>query len=242
MSLVYHQRTIDLLGITPKIDDGAVQALDQLEQQLKRRLPTSFREWYSLKNARVYIKGNEDLVLHIQELIDDEMNKQLEDQLFLIDENQSVCGWALQFNDTDDPPIVISDDDYEQWYPYIDTFSDFVYIRVWDFGWGKRYIMKGEKVSPTLIADVMAYLQAHYQQLPSSQGGHWPHIRDARSHRFMRGEERMTLIVHDNPERFELLTRDVEASSALLRGLRPTISIRGEKHLFDPDPVYLVEE
>lgn len=242
MNLIYHQRTIELLNITPEIDPNAVQALDHLEKTLNRRLPPSLREWYSLKNALSYINGNQDRVFPIQALIDDPLNMLADDMLFLIDENQDVCGWALDLNGTDDPPVLMSDEDFDWWHDFADTFSDFVFIRVWDFGWSDSYFLRAQVADTNFASDLLAALRSHYAELPMSKGGYWRYLPDAKVYRFMQEQKRVVLTLQGDGVTWELMTNEHDDPVALVKAVRPAVSIRSESRRFMSHPLQLIDD
>jgi hypothetical protein len=240
MSLVHHQRTIEFMGITPEIDTSAVQAFDNLEKRLSRRLPASLKEWYSLKNALDNILGNQDKVFSIHQLADDPLKILADHKLFLIDENQNVCGWALDLNGTDDPPVLISDEDFDRWHDFTDTFSDFVFIRAWDYQWSDGYYLQAKQVDANFAPDLVNHLGNHYTELPISHGGFWRYIPSAKVYRFMRGQKRVLLTLQGDGVTWELRTNEYDDLVSLVKAVRPDVSIRSETRWYLDHPLYLI--
>ena len=139
--LKYHQTTFDLLEQDPKLDMGALALLDQCEAAYGFSFPASIREWYSLGGSveilREYSNEDNPLTLaEIQELAQDRgsfhgwRDYHGLDVLPIMDENQSVALWAVHLNGSDDPPVLVIDDD-DEWKPWSDHFSTFVTEWVW---------------------------------------------------------------------------------------------------------------
>jgi hypothetical protein len=143
MPFQFHQRTLDLLNITPQIDPAAVVALDALETLYGKKLPAAVREWYQLQGAPKHLTGNDNPV-PVQEL-----GRQYgkyphlpDDLLLLVVENQAVCYWAVKWDESHDPPVFTVEENTHSpeliLHRHADSFSDFVYTRVWD-SWIEPY-------------------------------------------------------------------------------------------------------
>lgn len=134
--LRYHQRSFDLIRCSPKTASESVDALTLVENRIGRPLPPSVREWYSIEGAcdllLKYSNGDPPVAIATigsRGLISEEL-------LVFRHENQGVCSWAVWLNGDDDPPVVVSDDlDFRSYKFCTDTFSDYIYSCVWDYGW-----------------------------------------------------------------------------------------------------------
>jgi hypothetical protein len=143
MRLNYHQATFDLIEREPAFDVAAIAALDQCETAYGFSFPASVREWYSLKGSIEILReyGNQDNPLtldEMQELANDRQSFHgWRDYLGLnvlpiMDENQSVALWAVHLDSSEDPPVLVLDDD-EEWKPWARSFSEFVTGWVWHY-------------------------------------------------------------------------------------------------------------
>jgi len=57
MALTYHQRTFDLIGVTPRISSQALFWLDRVEQEQGITLPAALRELYAIVCGREILAG-----------------------------------------------------------------------------------------------------------------------------------------------------------------------------------------
>jgi hypothetical protein len=226
--LKYHQATFNLLNITPEIDDAAVLALDDLETRLEIKLPAALREWYSLKNARQHLRCNDDHVLPIEKLGYDDFAS--EDMLLFIRENQDTAMWALQMDGSDNPPVFVSNDDYDEWAMCAATFSDFVYGRVWEWRWmlGRSSLILWDDAA--FSADGLAYLRQHFTEQPTGYNGFWRYAPDSTIYRFQRESKHVRLVT--SPARdiaCGLHSDDPALMLDVLKTLRPNVEYREQK-------------
>jgi hypothetical protein len=224
ISLRYHQQAFNLLGIFPEIDADAEQALMTLEARLGHKLPAAMREWYSIKNARQYLRCNDDYVLPIEKLGGD--NNLPENMLFLIDENQSCAAWALLLDSSDNPPVYVANDDYDRWELCAETFSDFVWARVWDW---TRYPNEHRLImwdDAAFAVEMLAYLRQHAEELPASYNGFWRLVPDQTIYRFQQEERRIRIYVQSEAAGCTLIFQDWVLLFQYLRMLRPNVQIR----------------
>lgn len=181
-SLTYHQATFDLISEKPVVSRWAVEVLDLLEQSRGIVLPASVRELYSLEGA-VNILNRFPLCGYAREVerLGDtfrywldasyhEVDLLEQDLLWIMRELQGVYSWAVHLNGSDDPPVVVAIGNetpvpFTRYYPYIETFSAFVYTRAWDeplvaddqlFGWRRGLLSSAE----------LAFFRAHFQEGP----------------------------------------------------------------------------
>jgi len=87
---------------------------------------------------------------------------------FLV-ENQAVCVWGIQLNGTDDPPVlVVENESGASWLHCSDRFSTFVYTRIWDFQpWVEKWLMLEAQDEPLSPAD-LASLKNRFHERPST--------------------------------------------------------------------------
>lgn len=163
-NLRYHQRVFEFLKQKPTFHENYQAAISAIELFVKGKLPHSVAEWFSLEGASSLIRLNNDHVLPVNsfylspnplfgnhpgwatpELKSDDIivgavwnkpeSRLIEDDLLkIIVENQGVCKWAVELDDSDeDPPVWMRlNEPNERWRPVADTFSDFVFARAWD--------------------------------------------------------------------------------------------------------------
>src|SRR5437867_640222 len=145
-SRTFHQPTFDLLGYTPAVDPAAVELLNRLENRHAIRLPLAVKEWYSCEVAvdilenytfnpptAVHLLGNSSYLTDYVETEDGI------ERLWIMASSVSPYGWAVRLDGSDDPPVdllVYHDRENEEWVPYADSFSTFVYAMLWDGGAG----------------------------------------------------------------------------------------------------------
>ena len=65
----FHAQTLKLLKVAPVISESAVVDLDSVETRIRRKLPASVREWYSLDGACNLLRqySNDDRPLEVRE-------------------------------------------------------------------------------------------------------------------------------------------------------------------------------
>ena len=149
-TLRYHAATLALIDEELAFSAAAQKTLDQLERLHGITLPASVREWYSLDNAVAILAkySNRDAPVQLTDLggmqsyhdlqvrISGEFDIVATGYLPVLVENQAVCTWALDLTtEAEDPPVVLADYNVTpttMWIPCTDTFSRFVYTRVWD--------------------------------------------------------------------------------------------------------------
>ncbi|KAB1978550.1 hypothetical protein F8144_39675 [Streptomyces triticiradicis] len=155
----YMATALTLAGARADHSEAAVARLDALAARHGRALPQSVRHWYSLADATAILEPERraDHVYPVDDLgqpeayywpTDDEgWPEGLEEQeerefdpmahglLPFLQENQGVYCLAVQLDGSEDPPVLLSWDGVQPgtWTAHADTFSQWVYTRVWDF-------------------------------------------------------------------------------------------------------------
>lgn len=142
MKLQYHQKTFELLGITPTLSLENLKRISDFEAKHDLMLPASLKEWYSLENHKNILQNaiNQLLnhsVIELEEGLDEwntwqhkKINKK---HLYVLLENQAVWYIAVRLIDLDDPPVYLCyNEEGEDWELHASTFSDFVFAIVWD--------------------------------------------------------------------------------------------------------------
>jgi hypothetical protein len=178
----YHSKTITLLGLSNEPTNKALQ------------LPASVSEWYSRSDAVSLLReySNDDAPLEPSqfELVsDDKLNF-----IVFMYENQGVCWWAYVADDSEDPPVYINlDPPPNKWFLHAETFSTFIYTRVFDF-WNCRDSQLGISGSgDPLSEDTLQRLQSRYKEEPRTHG--WT---SGTQYRFSRPGRR--IVIWDSPK------------------------------------------
>ena len=127
----FHERTRQLLSTELRASSRAKSAIDQAEARMNVSLPASVREWYECETALQILT---DVSRSDRVIGPDEFQLSESDGLQLLPvriENQGVCEWAVLLDGSDDPPVLVNVDE-AGWSLYSATFSDFVFLAVWD--------------------------------------------------------------------------------------------------------------
>jgi len=169
----YHSSTFGL--ILQPVASGSEDRLSLAEQRLGIVLPNSVREWYSVVDGQDILSkySNVDTALTPSEFrLIEICGRQLVQ--FLI-ENQGVCWWGFELNGSDDPPVFVDfDPPPDKLFLYAKTFSEFTYLRVFDFdGWWDADRFTLETRAP-LAEPARRWLVENYKSEPYSFG--WPGI------------------------------------------------------------------
>ncbi|MCB9851771.1 MAG: SMI1/KNR4 family protein [Phycisphaerales bacterium] len=170
--LRFHEKTFRLIGTNPNIDPSSLDALAAVEQRIGLALPASLREWYSLEDAcdRLYRYSNTDPSVSLSNMRDDGLigGRYLKFRY----ESQGMCFWAVDLDGTDDPPVVIADDETFQPNRRCNTtFSEFVNACVWDWGLVLNNCMIQAQNAP-LSEEAIAVLHNEFKAELQTNG--WP--------------------------------------------------------------------
>lgn len=207
-SLKYHQPVFDLIGQKPSFSVTNLQLLRKLEQETGVKLPASVREWYSLENGVELLANysNTDHATMVEDLGRREKywrdreyhyyNFLLEQNLLIVlIETQSVWTWAVKIDGSDDPPVFTcagSPEPESEWVLCAESFSTFVYTRIWDFkDWGSDFYLwafSDEK----LHSSILAFLSSHFTQGPQT------HSYGCTNLRFFSGTKGIHLFAEDD--------------------------------------------
>lgn len=206
--LEYHAATLALIGREPVFSAEAQMTLDQMELRFGLKLPPSVREWYSLINAVATLAkySNHDAPVQLADLggmqsyhdletrISGEFDVLATGYLPILVENQAVCTWAIDLTtEAEDPPVVLAGYDVMPttiWLPCADTFSRFVYTRVWDAKgmYLSRFLQTSIATMP-VTSSILDYLE---QQL--TRGTSNLFMPEVQAHRFGRSSQGMLLL------------------------------------------------
>jgi hypothetical protein len=218
--LMYHQRTFELLRRPPVTSPATIRALSVVEERCGGPLPAAVREWYELDGA-VELLGeysNDDRPVPLADLgtdfVDSRRNSVstvAESLLAMLHECQGVCAWAVRLDSGDDPPVLVRFGNGDpRWQLHADTFSTFVYTRIWDFLSWPLPIQRQcglEAQDGALSPQDLAFLRAHFAEGPRTYI--WP----ARtSYRFSRGDQRVLIWDDEETQADWWLWADTEES------------------------------
>ena len=183
MTPQYHQRSFDLLALTPGVAPDAVTALDNLERQHGIDIPASAREWFSQTDAITLLErhSSPDPVIPIAEWPVERNdthgggphNLLANGLLPYRYENQAVCVWAIQLDGSDDPPVLVDvDSQFKNWRVACKTFSTHIYCWLWDYAIAMgRDLLVMANIEPASRATLEA-LAASFDQQPQTNS--WP--------------------------------------------------------------------
>jgi hypothetical protein len=178
--VTYHRKTLEMLGREP------------VQTELPSGLPRSVAEWYSLDDAVSLLEkySNQDRPLRPSDFEVISENGQIF-TVFMY-ENQGVCWWAYSGDGADPPVYVNLDPPPNQWFMHSETFSIFVYTRVFDFWrWYNPQLHISGNGGP-LSSETLQSLRDSFEEHPITWG--WP---GNTQYRFSRGDQR--IVIWDTP-------------------------------------------
>ena len=165
----YHQKTLDLLGITAIESADAKRQLHKREAALGRKLPESVRQWYCLPQANEILDkySNMDDSVPIPELgkVEPGAPDDLARGLLLIqNENQGVAAWYVKLDGTPDPPVMVESELVDEAIPQQEsaTFSEWVYRRVLIYAGNKEarpFVEKFQKAGALPWMDSLGHIR-----------------------------------------------------------------------------------
>jgi hypothetical protein len=177
----FHERSLRLLPKVPEISEAAVAKVADVEARIGRPLPAAVRDWYVREDAcdilRTY--SNEDPPVALEDLgrpipasNGNPRNLAADGLLYIRTENQGVCAWAVLLDDRDDPEVAVSYDDLNEWQPQADTFSDYVFSGIWDWGLALRSDWLIQAQNGPLSEKALDRLRQHFRETVRTYG--WP--------------------------------------------------------------------
>jgi hypothetical protein len=95
--------------------------------------------------------------------------------LYIRSENQGVCGWAVRLDDGDDPAVMVNYGDIaelSEWVPQADTFSDYIFCGIWDWGLVLRSEWLIQAQNGPLSEQALEGLRLHFRESVRTYG--WP--------------------------------------------------------------------
>lgn len=172
--LRYHAEALRLAQVEPRLAQDAASVLAAVETRIGRALPDSVHEWYALEGACELLDrfSNADPAVTLQKLGTGADAKS--GFLEFRHENQGVCRWAISLHGSDDPPVVVNyGDACETYVPCASTFSQYVYVCVWDWG---RVLAEGRPLiqsqNSPVSAEAITFLRSRFTTGVQTWG--WP--------------------------------------------------------------------
>jgi hypothetical protein len=166
----YHARALKRIG--QPVPSGDADGVAEAEKKLGLRLPASVREWYCEVDGRQVLAkySNNDTAFAPHEF--KRVNVDGKSLVIIMNENQGVCWWAFELERSDDPPVYVNlDPPPDKLFIYAATFSEFTYVRVFDFdAWDSDRCLL-ETYKPLSEAD-LKWLESRFVTEPRSLG--WP--------------------------------------------------------------------
>ena len=167
----YHAKALAAMRRPRAVARG--QPLAAAETRAGRGFPASVKEWYEALNGRDLLAkySRADRVIDPADFnIVTVAEKTLVPVLV---ENQDLCWWGFELDGSDDPPVYVSFDPLPGLpFAYSRTFSEFTYLRVFDFdGGGARAHSLVEHKAP-LRDSTLQWLESTLTSEPKSLG--WP--------------------------------------------------------------------
>jgi hypothetical protein len=228
----YHSRALQLVDVTPKPAPNANSALEAVEKRIRRALPPSLREWYSLEGACGLLTSysNHDPAVPIEDLGMDPLIDR--DFLLFRNENQGVCRWAVWLNGSDDPPVFVDyDGAFETYKPCANSFSDYVYTNFWDWG---RVLNREQALiqaqNQPISDEALMFLRENFTSELQTSG--WP---GDHQYRFSSSDQRILVWASSDQADWWLVGDTEDALDRLVRRLGNIDSLRGS--LWSNDPV-----
>ena len=132
--MTFHDATFRLLGSEPRFSLTAKNCLDESQHRLGITLPASVRDWYERESAiRVLADySNEDPPIEVSQF--ELIRWQSKTLMPIRYENQGACTWAIEIDDSDNPPVLVDvDTNGTHWNLLAKSFSAYVYSCVWDY-------------------------------------------------------------------------------------------------------------
>lgn len=180
----FHDKSLRLLPKVPEISDEAIAKVADVEVRIGRPLPAAVRDWYLRKDAcailQTYSNGDppvalDDLGRPVWNPNGNPRDLAAEGLLCIRSENQGVCGWAVRLDDRDDPAVVVNYrhlTDLSEWRPQADTFSDYIFCGIWDFGLvlPSEWLIQAQ--NGPLTEEALDGLRLHFRESVRTYG--WP--------------------------------------------------------------------
>ena len=173
MLLTYHQKSMEILGLTPQISQLNLELISAFEEEHKLTFPSAIREWYSLENNSELLEKitsphnviDINNASQIQETCGYPLN--VSEPFIVLLENQSVWYMAVKLNEGENPPVYMRyNEPDELWTLHANSFSDWIHALCWDYivitrSYGKIVSAKHENPLVGFHPDAPETYEAH---------------------------------------------------------------------------------
>jgi hypothetical protein len=140
MSLTYHHKSLELLGVTPTISESHADLIAVFEAEHKLEFPAALREWYLLENSaallqKIAVIHNIVEINDMPEIHEDYRNPFSASVPFpILVENQGVWRMAINLVEGENPPVYIRyNEPDEPWILHANSFSEWIHALSWDY-------------------------------------------------------------------------------------------------------------
>ena len=205
MFLDYHQKAIELLGVTPRISQSQVALVNSFEEKYKIKVPASLRECYSLENSVNLLE--KILGPHISIDLKSAPRIQADcgylingsDPFLVMIENQAVFFMAVKFSEGEDPPVYMRyNEPGESWILHANSFSDWINALSWDYT-----VLSKLSLSQSIEIVVSASPEIHEKLLEFQVAAPETYVcnmyfRGDKFARMKKGNEHLLVIYNDN--------------------------------------------
>lgn len=190
MKLNYHRRAFVLVNHDPQPANRDLLAEFSTKGGLA--MPESVSEFYSVRESVNLLRkySNDDSVLLPSQFEITPIGNQ--PAITFIVENQACCEWAFAFDGSNDPPVLVGEEQAENplgWTPTGATFSEFVYLRFFDFQFFLQLPADAEYFfdARPMSNDELREIEGLFHREKSTHD--WPSPK----HRFRRGDQRIVV-------------------------------------------------
>lgn len=168
--LQYHDKSFENLNEKPRVRADRDDVLSKIESRIRRPLPPSLREWYSLESACRFI-GDHIPLCELGGPLESESRPcdlVKSDLLPIVVHSEGFGIWAVVLDGSDDPPVLVDPDAHlKSWFRYADHFSQFVLARVFD------QLLLGELMAQaelTVPDTALGYMREHFRPQVTTTG------------------------------------------------------------------------
>jgi hypothetical protein len=180
----FHDKSLRLLPAMPEISEAAAAKVADVEARIGCALPAAVRDWYVRKDACAILQtySNQDPPVALDDLGQPIWNPNgnphdlvADGLLHIRTENQGVCMWAVRLDDGDDPAVVVNYreiDDLSNWPLQADTFSDYIFSGIWDWGLAMSSEWLLQAQNGPLTEGALDSLRFHFRENVRTYG--WP--------------------------------------------------------------------
>jgi hypothetical protein len=213
MNATFHENTFRLLGLKPQFSAMAAAQVVEAERRLGLRLASSVREWYctesAIENLRRY--SNQDCPIALNDFV--QKNWKSRRLIPFKNENQFVCTWAILLDGSEDPPVYVDvDSGGTQWNILAQTFSEYIYTCVWDYGFVLEQPALVQAQNDPLSPEAHFHLLEQFNVEPRTHG--WP---GNTQHRFARDDRAILIWAGDRQADWFVGASDANSLEEVLR-------------------------